>query len=101
MKRTKISIPQRKPREPRRLACDLVMELEHNQVTNYDIRAIMSTLHQWDDWGFIMPRRHTDAIKLPFELAELPLTSTRTEDIQAQAIYRTHDAVMVKRATPP
>ena len=79
------------------MACDLVMELENNQVTNYDIRAIMSTLHQWDDWGFIMPRRHVDAIKLPYILQELPQVDLTPDDLVAEQIYRRHDAVMIKK----
>ena len=103
MKKSKLAIPSReKPRIPRQVFADLIMELHNRRLTVFDIRIILTQrLRDLDNWGFICPRVHLDCIEEDFILEEMNYDAMLSELNSAQAvfIYQQWDAVMVAKKT--
>jgi len=82
---------------------DFVLNLHNRLTTIYDIRRVLEQLDEFDDWAFILPKRLLNAIKLPYDISDMPYDDILSEPDSAQAvlIYQSWDAVMVKKLKEP
>jgi len=78
---------------------DLCLNLHNKLITIYDIRQLLLTLDQYEDWAFIVPRRYIGQIHDAYDMEEMPYDTLLSEPNSSQAvlIYQQLDAVMVKR----
>jgi len=82
---------------------DFVLNLHNKLTTIYDIRHVLEQLDEFDDWAFILPKRLLNAIKLPYDISDMPYDDMLSEVDSSQAIliYQHWDAVMVKKIREP
>jgi len=91
--------PSIEPRIPHKiLAGDFTLMLHNGTLTRWDIKNILSQLEQGDEFGYILPKVLQVNIPVAYATADMPYAEMGTDPnaLQAMAVYKLYDSIMVK-----